>query len=118
MQRPKREKSISLGETFLKGGTLSNMRSASRPFDPDHMILLAPKVAASLANFNSIQVDPVRHKMLLGQAQRLRGSIYLQDGAIGPHQLRPDGRLVHSHDEQSWQFLIMNSADRVSGCIR
>ena len=94
------------------------MRSASRSFDPNHMILLAPKVAESLANFSSIQTDPVRHRLLLGQAQRLRGRIYHEDGAIGLHHLTQDGRFVHDKDEESWQFLIMNATNRVSGCIR
>jgi hypothetical protein len=92
-------------------------RFGPRTSEFGHLILLAPPCAPA-GNFNAFQVDSVRHKLLLREAQRLRGRIYLRDGAITARQLTRDGRLVHQHDNRSWQLLVINREHRVAGCIR
>jgi hypothetical protein len=49
--------------------------------------------------------------------QRLRGRLYLRDGAIGPHQLTDDRHQLES-DKLSWHVLVLDENERVSGCIR
>jgi len=100
------------------GGTPGMMRSALRNLGHDQMILLAPPMSRAPVNFDCVHTDSLRHGFLLAEAQRLRGNIYLRDGAISPHHLSSDGRLVHSHDETSWQLLVMNNEGKVSGCAR
>jgi hypothetical protein len=102
----------------MMGGTPGMMRSALRNLGHDQMILLAPPLAKPPAGFDSVQMDSLRHGCLLAEAQRLRGDVYLRDGAIGPHNLSADGRLVHNQDERSWQLLVLNSEGKVSGCAR
>jgi len=80
------------------------------------IVLLAPPGHRSPLN-HTIQ-DPSRHACLLAQTQRLRGRIYLEDGAIKPHQLTPDGRHVQPADAMSWHFLVLDHEDRVKACIR
>jgi hypothetical protein len=50
--------------------------------------------------------------------QRMRGSIYLSDGAISPVDLTPDGRHVMPHDTGSWHLLTIDSTGSVVGCQR
>jgi hypothetical protein len=57
------------------------------------------------------------HEFLLASVQRLRGDIYLEDGAIAPWQLS-DGRHIQGVDERSWHLLVMGEGDRVLACVR
>jgi hypothetical protein len=50
--------------------------------------------------------------------QRLRGSVYLRDGAIQQDELTADGRHRLSVDEYSWHILLLDGAKRVTGCLR
>jgi hypothetical protein len=63
-------------------------------------------------------VDDLEHELLLSSVQRLRGDIYLEDGAITPWQLSPEGRHVQAVDESSWHLLVMNANNRVLACVR
>lgn len=81
-------------------------------------ILLAPPLANLTEIFQSVKVDYLQHEWLLAQVQRLRGRVYLKDGAIEARQLSPDGRFVHPHDKTSWQLLVTNPIGQVSGCLR
>jgi hypothetical protein len=93
------------------------MRLDSR-FDFERMILLAPPYAAHAASFDSLEVDPSHYKFFLAEAQRLRGRVYLEDGAICQGELSPDGRLVHPQDARGWHLLLVNSRDSVLGAVR
>jgi hypothetical protein len=106
-----------MGKISRLGERMVRNRFGSRTSEFEHLILLAPP-CASAANFGALQVDPLRHKLLLREAQRLRGRVYLRDGAITARQLTRDGRLVHSHDTRGWQLLVLNHEQRVAGCIR
>ncbi|HUQ90044.1 MAG TPA: hypothetical protein VM120_00100 [Bryobacteraceae bacterium] len=50
--------------------------------------------------------------------QRLRGSLYLKDGAIGPEQLTADGRHKVEADERAWHLLSVGRDGSVQGCAR
>jgi hypothetical protein len=80
--------------------------------------LLAPRSSANASTFGSCQVDEPQYNSLLHEAQRLRGRVYLEDGAITAREVSQDGRLVHAHDERSWQLLVMNWEGKVAGCAR
>jgi hypothetical protein len=50
--------------------------------------------------------------------QRLRGEIYLKDGAIQESDLTASGRHVCSSDEVSWHLLTVRADGVVLGCMR
>jgi len=81
-------------------------------------VLLAPPMANLSEVFQSVKVDCLQHERFLAEVQRLRGRVYLNDGAIEERQLSADGRFVHPHDESSWQLLVTDSIGQVSGCLR
>jgi hypothetical protein len=62
--------------------------------------------------------DDAAHAHLLAEVQRLRGSIYLDDGAILPEELTSDGRHYQEIDGRSWHVLTLNAGGRISGCLR
>jgi len=66
---------------------------------------------------NSLTVDPQRHEDLLRQAQRLRGAIYLRDGAINSSHLTGGLHQVRA-DRNSWHLLVLDHSGDVSGCVR
>src|SRR5690242_1808240 len=77
-------------------------------------LLLAPKPQS----FFNLNIDPERHAEMLVQAQKLRGRIYVEEGAIAPTELRRDGRHYMASDEESWHILTLDSEGKVSGCAR
>ncbi|MBN9662648.1 MAG: hypothetical protein J0H49_30900 [Acidobacteria bacterium] len=62
-------------------------------------------------------MDSAGHAGLLAKLQRLRGNLYLEDGAIEAWQLTGDGRHCVDSDEGSWHFLSVED-DQVLGCAR
>jgi len=83
----------------------------------NRLMVLAPPNASIPERFRSITASPTRHRELLCELQRLRGSVYLHDGAITQAQLTADGRHHTSLDEKSWHLVILNGQNRISGCI-
>src|SRR5688572_4818581 len=81
-------------------------------------VLLAPAMAIVPANFLQTAEDPERHARLLNEMQRLRGRVYLQDGAIGPSDVTPDGRHRSPFDKNSWHLLSLSVSGQVVGCVR
>jgi len=79
------------------------------------LLLLAPAATYQGCGEGSVETD--RHEDLLRRVQRLRGSVYLDDGAIGTKQLT-DGRHVDEGDLPSWHLLVVSEADEVLGCVR
>jgi len=63
-------------------------------------------------------VDPKRWRSLLTQACRIRGSVYLQDGAIRPEDLNANGAFWLPMDETSWHLLTVNDDDEVTATLR
>jgi hypothetical protein len=83
----------------------------------ERMVLIAPRRSAIGWFFQDVRVDPARRRRLLHTMQRLRGRIYLHDGAIGPEDLSPDGRHRTPEDDKSWHLLMLDPSGRVSACV-
>jgi hypothetical protein len=58
------------------------------------------------------------HSRLFSEMQRLRGRIYLADGALAASDIDPWGRHVQASDSKSWHLLVLGSKGRVIGCTR
>jgi hypothetical protein len=91
----------------------SSTRSSSRRF-----VLLAPPQAETTGNFSAAYTDSDEYTRLLIEAQRLRGRIYLADGAIEPWQLTWNGRHLQAADHRSFHLLSMDESGRVLACTR
>jgi hypothetical protein len=81
------------------------------------LLLLAPPHAQIPASFRSVSYDPERYSALLHQAQRLRGAIYLEDGAIDAARLT-NGRHAVESDHFSWHLLVLGADGGICGCTR
>lgn len=81
------------------------------------LLLLAPTPELVPACFTRLECDRASHFDYLAGLQRLRGSIYLEDGAIEPWQLTEDGRHDLPLDHTSWHILTVEGG-RVMGCAR
>ena len=93
---------------------LKSLERAVRTVE-QRLILLAPD-ASIPAGLTRIQFDPVRHQRLVQSMQKMRGNIYLHDGALRRGQLSADGLHKTPEDERSWHLLTVNSRDEVTGC--
>jgi len=82
------------------------------------LILLAPYGVQISDRFRNVRVDARRYGSILVDMQKLRGRIYLEDGAIGPHQLDRNGRHCSDADTDSWHLLTLDDKGSVSGCVR
>ena len=80
------------------------------------LVVLAPSLATPPQAFTNVTLDPTRHRRLVSKMQALRGSVYLHEGNIKPHQLSSNGLHQTPEDEQSWHLLMMASPDDVSSC--
>ncbi len=81
-------------------------------------VLLAP-VNEPIRNFaGGSTFSRDLHSHLLSELQRLRGRIYLADGAVGIGDLDPWERHVQSLDSRSWHLLTLGTLGRVVGCTR
>jgi len=78
------------------------------------LVLLAPhaEVPVSLSN---VEMDVRRHRQFLREMQKLRGSVYLHDGAVSREALTPEGLHETVEDEKSWHLLMVNGG-HVTGC--
>lgn len=80
------------------------------------LVLLAPPKKEVPGFFTRVTVDDNRHSLLVREMQGLRGSIYLTDGAVQPHQLSAEGLHQTPEDERSWHLLMLNREGQVSAC--
>ena len=80
------------------------------------LVLLAP-AAISATPFGNVTIDSARRDDLLGEMQRLRGGIYLEDGAIGLGDLTSDGRHRTPEDDASWHLLMMDAKQEITSCV-
>lgn len=81
------------------------------------LALLAPPQAHIPDSFTSVCHDPFRHYSLLRQAQALRGSVYLEDGAIDRSHLVSGCHIAQS-DPKSWHLLVLDESHQVRACVR
>jgi hypothetical protein len=82
------------------------------------LLMLAPSHAACCGMFRCASRNDSLYGSLQSKMQRLRGMVYLQDGAIDKSELTNDGRHILAIDEQSWHLLTIDSTGSVVGCIR
>jgi hypothetical protein len=80
--------------------------------------LLAPAQAIVPGNFRQVDRDQEWHRQMLKRAQRLRGKVYLDEGAIGRSELSPDGRHRVPIDEHAWHVLALDEGRQIYGCSR
>jgi len=80
-------------------------------------LLLAPR-SLNLGPFTNIVADYSIHRDRLAEAQKLRGRIFLEIGAVDPSQLSEDGRHIEAPDDQSWHLLTLDADERVVSCAR
>lgn len=81
----------------------------------ERLVLLAPPADVPTF-FHDVDTNPLRHQMLKREMQKLRGSIYLEDGAVQQEQLSKDGLHETPEDDRSWHLLTVDARDRVTGC--
>src|ERR1035437_9638097 len=86
--------------------------------DHGRLLLLAPADAVIPNTLTGVEWDPQRHGDLLAELQRLRGRVYLEDGAIERSELSPDGRYVQPADERAWHLITLNGHGEICGCAR
>ena len=91
---------------------LQSRSSAGREY-----ILLAPPQIEEHRSFRNFAVDEELHSAYMAAMQKLRGQIYLADGAIDASQLWPTGRHCLPADRQSWHLLLLDGRSLV-GCMR
>jgi hypothetical protein len=84
----------------------------------NELVLLAPAVCLIPESFTRRCVDRNSHAHWLSEAQRVRGHIYLADGAVQASQLTADGRHVQRADYDSWHLLAVDGNGGVQGCAR
>ncbi len=99
---------------YLFGAITTRLSHARRT----SLVLIAPDNTPISPDFGDLEYNPSGHEELLASMQRLRGSQYLQDGAISAGDLAPDGRHRLSIDDESWHLLSVDSDGSVCGCVR
>ena len=83
----------------------------------ERLVLLAPPAINLPEYFKNVTIDPDRRRELVAEMQRLRGSIYLHDGALQREHLSPDGTHQTPEDQRSWHLLMLDKQQRVSSCV-
>ena len=96
---------------------LTNLLQRSIGTVERRLVLLAPPDRTLPEAFENVDHSPSQHARLLADLQRLRGSIYLRDGAVEAHQLSSEGRHQTSEDERSWHLLMVDERGRVDACV-
>src|SRR6185436_18192037 len=79
----------------------------------ERIVFVAPSSECVSDVFQHVEIDNNRHRDLVRDVQRMRGSIYLNDGAIQAHQLTSDGRHQTPEDETSWHMVLLNKEGRL-----
>jgi hypothetical protein len=80
------------------------------------LVLVAPLQVSSFDAFTNVTNDTTRNRQLIREMQRLRGSIYLDEGNVRRYELTADGRHQTAEDDQSWHLLMTDEAGRVRSC--
>jgi len=81
------------------------------------LVLVAPPSFGASPAFRDVRVQPDEHRRLVREVQRMRGSVYLQDGAVQRHQLSAEGLHQTPEDERSWHLLFTDGDGRVTACV-
>src|SRR5215471_8515667 len=96
-----------------------NLFTSSNFPDQRRFVLLAPKQHMHHSRpFGAMRRDAREHARLLRQVQRLRGRVYLSDGAIEPWQLNEEGLHQQPADSRSFHLLSLDEMGQVVACTR
>ena len=82
----------------------------------ERLVLLAPPQAVVPPHFRNVTYDHAKHRELVREMQRLRGSVYLEEGNVRNDQLTSDGLHATPEDARSWHLLMRDRGGRVSAC--
>ncbi len=80
--------------------------------------LLAPPQAHVPSDFSRVDRGHDWHGRMLGRMQKVRGTVYLEEGAIRKSQLTADGRHQIPVDDRAWHVLALDDIMRIYGCSR
>lgn len=80
--------------------------------------LLAPPETSIGGTFGRPHTSKQLYDHFLASVQKLRGRVYLKDGAIQEAELDDDGRFSMAGDKQSWHLLLVDNAHQVIGGAR
>jgi len=80
------------------------------------LVLVAPLHVSRFDAFTNVTNDTAQNRRLVEEMQRLRGSIYLDEGNVKHHQLTSDGRHRTPEDDLSWHLLMTDQAGHVRSC--
>ena len=80
------------------------------------LVVVAPLHATRFDAFNNVTNDTAQNRRLVEEMQRLRGSIYLDEGNVKHHQLTSDGRHRTPEDDTSWHLLMTDQDGQVRSC--
>lgn len=80
--------------------------------------LLAPPDIPDGVAFGRHHTSKQLYDHFLSSIQKLRGRIYLKDGAIQEPELDDDGRFCMPGDKRSWHLLLIDSSQKVIGGAR
>jgi hypothetical protein len=94
-----------------------NLVTSSKLTASRRSVLLTPSDFAGSRTLRARR-DTRAHGRLLGEAQRLRGRIYVADGAIERYQLTASGRHVQPADQRSFHLLSLDENENVVACVR
>lgn len=90
-----------------------NLHETSR-----RLMLLPPSSGRIPSFLKQVRMKTDWYHGMLHDMQRLRGQIYLEDGAIAASSLTADGRHHSDLDSSSWHLLVLDEQDRLCGCAR
>lgn len=82
----------------------------------ERLVLLAPPQAVVPSHFRKVTRDVSRHRYLVREMQRLRGTVYLEEGNVRHDQLSSEGLHETPEDSRSWHLLMRDRGGRVSAC--
>lgn len=91
--------------------------TAEHPKAAADLLILAPRRVRVPGSLPQAAHDPEMYESLLASMQRLRGSVYLEDGAVLPSELTADGRHIQQIDRRSWHLLALSEGE-VCACLR
>lgn len=80
--------------------------------------VLCPANSTAAGVFRDIESNRSQYDDLMAEMQRLRGAVYLRDGALQRSDLTADGRHLSIIDERSWHVLSLDRNNRICACLR
>jgi hypothetical protein len=83
----------------------------------NRLLLLTPGHWPLPNAFRKGIVDKRKHSEFLRQMQRMRGEVYVRDGAIKPTELSRGGLHRTAQDDKAWHLLMLDEDQKVTGCI-